>query len=231
MAMDSPWATASSGGLPHSDIRGSTGARPSPRLFAACHVLHRLSVPRHSPDALIVPRPRPTPSTPPQPSCGRCQRSDVRDQRPSEPSLRPEPVMPRPIRLRRLTLHSGRARTPPRRCSRSGLHAPPMLAHRQRIPMPRPDLTPPPKRMAMMAGPASRSRLASRCHKNRGQRTDDRPDGPSRPFSVTTRGPDARRRAQRLSVLCSLSSVICTWWAWADLNGRPHAYQACALTN
>jgi hypothetical protein len=21
------------------------------------------------------------------------------------------------------------------------------------------------------------------------------------------------------------------WWAWADLNSRPHAYQACALTN
>ncbi len=21
------------------------------------------------------------------------------------------------------------------------------------------------------------------------------------------------------------------WWAWADLNGRPHAYQACALTS
>jgi hypothetical protein len=42
-----------SGGLPHSEIRGSTGARPSPRLFAACHVLHRLSVPRHPPDALL----------------------------------------------------------------------------------------------------------------------------------------------------------------------------------
>ena len=42
------------GGLPHSEIRGSTGARPSPRLFAACHVLHRLSVPRHPPDALLV---------------------------------------------------------------------------------------------------------------------------------------------------------------------------------
>ena len=41
------------GGLPHSEIRGSTGARPSPRLFAACHVLHRLSVPRHPPDALL----------------------------------------------------------------------------------------------------------------------------------------------------------------------------------
>ena len=39
-------------GLPHSEIHGSKGARPSPRLFAACHVLHRLSVPRHPPDAL-----------------------------------------------------------------------------------------------------------------------------------------------------------------------------------
>ncbi len=39
-------------GLPHSDIRGSTIARISPRLFAACHVLPRLLVPRHPPDAL-----------------------------------------------------------------------------------------------------------------------------------------------------------------------------------
>ena len=41
-------------GLPHSDIRGSTIARISPRLFAACHVLHRLLVPRHPPNALIT---------------------------------------------------------------------------------------------------------------------------------------------------------------------------------
>ena len=41
------------GGFPHSEIRGSMGARPSPRLIAACHVLHRLSVPRHPPDALL----------------------------------------------------------------------------------------------------------------------------------------------------------------------------------
>jgi hypothetical protein len=39
-------------GLPHSEIRGSTIARISPRLIAACHVLHRLSVPRHPPNAL-----------------------------------------------------------------------------------------------------------------------------------------------------------------------------------
>src|SRR5689334_8207409 len=44
--------SASQQGLPHSDIFGSKSARNSPKLFAACHVLHRLSVPRHPPNAL-----------------------------------------------------------------------------------------------------------------------------------------------------------------------------------
>ncbi len=39
-------------GFPHSDILGSMFACNSPRLFAACHVLHRLLVPRHPPYAL-----------------------------------------------------------------------------------------------------------------------------------------------------------------------------------
>ena len=42
-----------SGGFPHSDISGSTGICPSPKLFAAYHVFHRLLVPRHPPYALI----------------------------------------------------------------------------------------------------------------------------------------------------------------------------------
>ncbi len=42
------------GGFPHSDIHGSTPARGSPWLFAACHVLHRLLVPRHPPNALLM---------------------------------------------------------------------------------------------------------------------------------------------------------------------------------
>ena len=42
------------GGLPHSDIHGSKPARGSPWLFAACHVLHRLLVPRHPPNALLA---------------------------------------------------------------------------------------------------------------------------------------------------------------------------------
>jgi hypothetical protein len=39
-------------GFPHSDIPGSKPACGSPGLIAACHVLHRLLVPRHSPYAL-----------------------------------------------------------------------------------------------------------------------------------------------------------------------------------
>ena len=43
----SPW------GFPHSEIRGSKLICSSPRLIAACHVLHRLLMPRHSPYALV----------------------------------------------------------------------------------------------------------------------------------------------------------------------------------
>ena len=39
-------------GLPHSDIPGSMDICSSPKLFAACHVLLRLLMPRHSPCAL-----------------------------------------------------------------------------------------------------------------------------------------------------------------------------------
>ena len=38
--------------FPHSDISGSLGICPSPKLFAAYHVFHRLLVPRHPPCAL-----------------------------------------------------------------------------------------------------------------------------------------------------------------------------------
>ena len=41
------------GGFPHSEIFGSQGARASPKLIAACHVLHRLSTPRHPSEALM----------------------------------------------------------------------------------------------------------------------------------------------------------------------------------
>ena len=39
-------------GLPHSEIPGSKHVCGSPRLIAACHVLHRFSAPRHPPSTL-----------------------------------------------------------------------------------------------------------------------------------------------------------------------------------
>lgn len=42
-----------SAGFPHSDICGSIPICDSPQLFAACHVLLRLLMPRHSPCALL----------------------------------------------------------------------------------------------------------------------------------------------------------------------------------
>ena len=39
--------------FPHSEISGSLDMCSSPKLFAAYHVFHRLSVPRHPPCALV----------------------------------------------------------------------------------------------------------------------------------------------------------------------------------
>ena len=55
-----------------------------------------------------------------------------------------------------------------------------------------------------MAGPASRSRLASRCQQNTGQRTDARPVGPARGPPSRLRGPDARRRARDFGPLAAV---------------------------
>ncbi len=72
-------------GFPHSDICGSTNARFSPQLFAACHVLLRLSVPRHPPYALNYS------SNPYQRSDVRGQRSEVRYQKISGNCQKPLP--------------------------------------------------------------------------------------------------------------------------------------------
>ena len=45
-------AEVCSAGFPHSEISGSMGICPSPKLIAAYHVFHRLLVPRHPPCAL-----------------------------------------------------------------------------------------------------------------------------------------------------------------------------------
>ena len=58
-----------SAGFPHSEICGSKLMCSSPQLIAACHVLHRLLMPRHSPCALISltsSEQAPYPSLPPE---------------------------------------------------------------------------------------------------------------------------------------------------------------------
>ena len=50
--MNSPRVTLACG-FPHSEIPGSKLICSSPRLIAACHVLLRLLMPRHSPYALF----------------------------------------------------------------------------------------------------------------------------------------------------------------------------------
>jgi hypothetical protein len=58
-----------SSGFPHSEISGSTPVCGFPKLIAACHVLHRLFLPRHPPCALssltieLTPRRRLAPLT------------------------------------------------------------------------------------------------------------------------------------------------------------------------
>lgn len=46
--------TILSGGLPHSEIVGSKVILTSPTLIAEYHVLHRLLLPRHPPNALFA---------------------------------------------------------------------------------------------------------------------------------------------------------------------------------
>ena len=43
-----------SGGFPHSEISGSKPIPGSPKLIAGYHVLHRLLLPRHPPNALLA---------------------------------------------------------------------------------------------------------------------------------------------------------------------------------
>ena len=46
--------SAMSGGFPHSEIHGSKPIPGSPWLIAGYHVLHRLLLPRHPPNALFA---------------------------------------------------------------------------------------------------------------------------------------------------------------------------------
>jgi hypothetical protein len=189
MAMDSPWDTAKSGGLPHSEISGSTVARTSPELFAACHVLHRLSVPRHSPDALLSNSPTPSPKR----ALARAPRTDDREPRTDRtPATGLQSCLPNPCDL--LSRNQGIS------LRAAGAWHPGVFAY----PCPGPAKT---ERLDL----ASRSRLASRCQRSddRAQMTDQtvhRVPLRREPAVPTTADPTSE---DRLAPIRPLSSVFC----------------------
>ena len=83
----------------------------------------------------------------------------------------------------------------------------------------------------------SNSRHAAQPHNN----SCNLPRGTlSPPSDPSNRGGGERNRTddlllakQALSRLSYTPPILAgpIWWAWVDLNYRPHAYQACALTN
>jgi hypothetical protein len=185
------------GGLPHSEISGSPGARPSPELFAACHVLHRLSVPRHPPDALLV-----LAHAQPQGRAKRGQRSEIREQRSDQTGLSAlSPSVPGALR-----------RIAPTR----------VAPWRTAYPCPGTTNRPPKARRP------GRSILSCPLHGHdslHDVKTSARHD--AAPLGGRARRSPVRAAA-RDAVPCLATHA---WWAWADLNGRPHAYQACALAS
>ena len=59
---------------------------------------------------------------------------------------------------------------------------------------------------------------------------EDRERNLRKPFEHSSHGLLAFNRSAG-SIACAARKRLEEWWAWEDLNFRPHAYQARALTN
>ena len=137
------WRYRLRGGLPHSEIPGSKPARGSPRLNAACHVLHRLSTPRHPPNALRslachpAPAARPavlvgtTRTREPDTGCQSIPMPNAHGRRRLHPKVQEPSCRTRPRSLARLFTMSSNdpaSRPAPRHLSRNGSRPDPGLA-------------------------------------------------------------------------------------------------------
>lgn len=222
-------------GLPHSDIHGSKPARGSPWLFAACHVLHRLLVPRHPPNALIALKTRMNilsqgrkTSRPPctetihktvdqSPLIARLHEPQTRTKSHTHSSLAPMNVS---FAAESFRTPKG---TPPLvrladRDTPTDAPEPIQLPKTNTRRMPKStlrDLSSPQRRH-----PVRSTRPATHKAKDLGGGGRDRTDDPLL----------AKQVLSQLSYTPN-SGGPRFWWAREDLNLRPHAYQACALTN
>ena len=237
--MDSAADTPCGSGLPHSEILGSKPARGSPRLFAACHVLHRLLAPRHPPDALafLGPHQRQPHHTPHQvydlggdPARGRTAPTKTKQdaaaaageqfqRQLATTSARP---IAWPKRQAAKHTHANDARPAAdgrREAGRASTCRRPSHARRTRR-----EIAPACPQTGTSSPPHDVQRTIPRHAAQAPNRARRRGDG----AGVSLRDGRARTRA---TTAASLPRGSEAWWAWADLNGRPHAYQACALTS
>lgn len=202
------------GGFPHSEIFGSKSVRNSPKLIAAYHVLHRLSAPRHPPNALKT-LDRSHDRRPPG-AIRRLSRTKSPILKVKTSLLRGSPCNG-PVRSHlfrlfpRLRATALRGRTNRRftmsdntRIRRPTHKAEPKPRISHEIPSNDID-------QSMMSGGARRDR------------TDDLMLA-KHALSQLSYGP-------RLAGGSVETGRLDDWWAWEDLNLRPHAYQARALTN
>jgi hypothetical protein len=189
------------GGFPHSEIRGSKVVRTSPRLIAAYHVLHRLSMPRHPLNALKA--------------LDRFHRRCPF--RGTETTGRFKDQLAHPVRA-----WGGHA---PSTWEAIPTH-PPLAGRPARRRPDKTGFTMTNSRRNEPEGPSSEDKNLSSeqnpiaSHQGNGGAGRDRTD-------------DILLAKQALSQLSygPISGVRDEWWAWEDLNLRPHAYQARALTN
>jgi hypothetical protein len=232
-------------GLPHSDIHGSKPARGSPWLFAACHVLHRLLMPRHPPNALIVltphthrnhPRKTFRAKTPKTLSCAFSggENAVPNTQHFSQTFLSANPAaltlscpgsLPADQRVRPTQLRHAQKRT--------NLFT---LTKNQHLPNRHP------RGCGRNTNPGSCNDIPNALDTRHGQRPDlgggrrVRTDDPLLAKQVLSQLSYAPIRtttqiARNTRNTSHGASPPRSWWAREDLNLRPHAYQACALTN
>ena len=213
-----------SGGFPHSEIPGSKGALPSPRLIAECHVLHRLLSPRHSPNALHAL----------DPIQWTQDRAEIRRQ---ISDIRQIPVQPAPQRSSVGQPPLSTSDSQPRSVIRLGKTCvsqepgrPPRLpAH--------PPIIPNGNiggwagrrggRSAKAQTPKHKSRVSLSSQCQRPQKVQTNRQDPSK--TPVGRCPRAKG-AQTQGLSDKIHHDRRKWWVEEDLNLRPHAYQACALT-
>ncbi len=235
--------TGLGGGFPHSDIHGSKLVRSSPWLFAAYHVLHRLRVPRHSPNALMT-LDRSHYQCPPQ-----TVRPEILQRNPSKASgvpVRGHTDIVRPMTILARS-NMGRKDQYNTRFARQTVGGPLILADdiRTSLLFTMSEIRP---LSAKPQNAAKRSfdwrerpwpnQMAGGARRNR---TDDlllakqalsqlsygpvcrtrRPPAPDAPMPLCPAPGNGRAGDKRSRY----------WWAWVDSNYRPHPYQGCALTN